>query len=82
MAGVVGAGGNAGAVAAGFLFKGSASWPTALLILGGTVSAVSFLALAVRFAPETESTAAREFAEAAARRRREPSLTPALSASS
>ena len=30
VAGIVGAGGNAGAVAAGFLFKGALPWPTAL----------------------------------------------------
>ncbi|MEZ6053869.1 MAG: MFS transporter [Planctomycetaceae bacterium] len=35
VAGIVGAGGNAGAVAAGFLFKSPAlTWPTALFILG------------------------------------------------
>ncbi len=36
VSGIVGAGGNAGAVAAGFLFKmESLSWPTALFLLGG-----------------------------------------------
>jgi NNP family nitrate/nitrite transporter-like MFS transporter len=34
VAGLVGAGGNVGAVAAGFLFKGSLTWSTSLLILG------------------------------------------------
>ncbi len=53
VSGIVGAGGNAGAVAAGFLFKSDLSWPTALLILGGLVTASSFLALLVRLAPET-----------------------------
>lgn len=57
VAGIVGAGGNAGAVAAGFLFKGSLPWPTALLLLGLFVVASSFLALAVRFSEETESEA-------------------------
>jgi len=57
VAGIVGAGGNAGAVAAGFLFKGSLSWPTALLILGGIVTGVAFLAFLVRFAPEAETEA-------------------------
>jgi NNP family nitrate/nitrite transporter-like MFS transporter len=58
VSGIVGAGGNAGAVAAGFLFKSEAlSWPTALLILGAAVTALSFLGLAVRHAagPATES---------------------------
>ncbi len=44
VAGIVGAGGNAGAVAAGFLFKAEAiSWPTALFILGAIVTCCSFL---------------------------------------
>ena len=72
VAGIVGAGGNAGAVAAGFLFKGSASWPTALLILGAIVTCTSFLAFSVRFSEETESNAASEFAEASAHHRRKP----------
>jgi NNP family nitrate/nitrite transporter-like MFS transporter len=55
VAGIVGAGGNAGAVAAGFLFKSSIAWPTALLILGGIVTATSLFALALRFAPEVEA---------------------------
>jgi NNP family nitrate/nitrite transporter-like MFS transporter len=53
VAGIVGAGGNAGAVAAGFLFRSpNLSWPTAFLILGGVVTGVSALSLVVRFAPE------------------------------
>ena len=55
VAGIVGAGGNAGAVAAGFLFKGSLPWPTALLMLGGAVASCSFLALCVRLAPEANA---------------------------
>jgi len=61
VAGIVGAGGNAGAVAAGFLFKGSLVWPTALLILGGLVTTVSFLAFTVRFNSEAEIEAKVEF---------------------
>ncbi|QDT17599.1 MFS transporter [Alienimonas californiensis] len=65
VAGIVGAGGNAGAVAAAFLFKTeTAWWSTGLLILGGIVTCVSFLAFAVRFAPETEAAARREFEQA------------------
>ena len=76
VAGIVGAGGNAGAVAAGFLFKTETSWwPTALLYLGGWVTCVSFLAFAVRFAPEAE-TAAREGFEQA-RGERVGNLVPA-----
>jgi NNP family nitrate/nitrite transporter-like MFS transporter len=52
VAGIVGAGGNAGAMAAGFLFKGGVAWDSALLILGAVVTVVSFAAFAVRAAPE------------------------------
>ena len=66
VAGIVGAGGNAGAVAAGFLFRGSIPWPTAFLVLGALVTASAFLAFAVRFsaATETEERAALEAARA------------------
>jgi len=60
VAGIVGAGGNAGAVAAGFLFKGEVAWNTALLILGGLVTLVSFCAFFVRFSPEAASAAEKE----------------------
>ena len=66
VAGLVGAGGNAGAVAAGFLMKDTASWPAALLVLGGLVTLTSFVALSVRFSPEAEAEAALEFSEAKA----------------
>lgn len=69
VAGIVGAGGNVGAVAAGFLFKGSLDWSTALLVLGGLVTVSSLAAFALRFSEETEEQAAREF-EAAAEERR------------
>jgi NNP family nitrate/nitrite transporter-like MFS transporter len=55
VAGIVGAGGNVGAVAAGFLFKSQAiTWPTAMFILGTGVVACSFAAFAVTFNPEAE----------------------------
>ena len=60
VAGIVGAGGNVGAVLAGFLFGGQLAWPAALLILGSFVTATSFSVLAVRFSPEAEADAARE----------------------
>ncbi len=80
VAGIVGAGGNAGAVAAGFLFKGSLAWPTALLILGGLVMFCSFSAFIVRFSTEAETEAQREY-RAAVRGREAavPHLEPALS---
>ena len=55
VAGIVGAGGNAGAVAAGFLFRGPVlSWPSAFMSLGIAVVAVSGLSLVVRFTQEHE----------------------------
>jgi NNP family nitrate/nitrite transporter-like MFS transporter len=65
VAGIVGAGGNAGAVGAGFLFR-IESLPTqdALLILGILVAISSGLAWLVRFSPETEAEEQAAFAEA------------------
>ena len=61
VSGIVGAGGNAGAVAAGFLFKTNGlNWHTALLILGAAVTSVSFLAFAVRFREVAEHEEQRE----------------------
>jgi NNP family nitrate/nitrite transporter-like MFS transporter len=60
VAGIVGAGGNAGAVAAGFLFR-SETLPVqqAFLYLGIVVTAASVAALAVRLAPAAEGAEAR-----------------------
>jgi NNP family nitrate/nitrite transporter-like MFS transporter len=61
VAGLVGAGGNAGAVAAGFLFKiESLAWPQALLILGCLVSVSSLAVLVVRFSKSDERAARQE----------------------
>lgn len=60
VAGIVGAGGNAGAVMAGFLFKGSMDWSIAFLIIGVAVTAVSFLALTIRFSTADEKASQRE----------------------
>lgn len=54
VAGVVGAGGNAGAVAAGFLFKGAMEWPDVFFVIGVTVACASVLAFFIRFSPEQE----------------------------
>ncbi len=71
VAGIVGAGGNMGAVGAGFLFRAEAiSYPQALLILGGLVFLCSFATFAVRFSPAAEAAAAEEFDTAVARRRK------------
>lgn len=64
VAGIVGAGGNVGAVLAGFLFKSSSlSWPQAILILGILVTLTSSLTILVRFS-EVDERAAREEMEA------------------
>ncbi|NOX73635.1 MAG: MFS transporter [Alphaproteobacteria bacterium] len=55
VAGVVGAGGNAGAVAAGFLFKGELEWDQVFLIIGMVVVVASFLSFFIRFSPEKEA---------------------------
>ena len=55
VAGIVGAGGNAGAVAAGFLFRmESVAVQDAFLYMGVAVVAASSLVLVVRFAPRVE----------------------------
>ena len=58
VAGIVGAGGNVGAVMAGFLFKGGMAWPNALFCIGVVVLCVSFVAFAVRFSEASEKDAA------------------------
>ncbi len=56
VAGIVGAGGNIGAVMAGFLFRGSAeTWSTSFLILGVAVAVSSLLVLTIRSVVETDA---------------------------
>jgi NNP family nitrate/nitrite transporter-like MFS transporter len=58
VAGIVGAGGNLGAVLAGFLFKTqSLTWPEALTILGVLVTVISSLSLLIRFPAAEEDRA-------------------------
>lgn len=65
VSGIVGAGGNAGAVMAGFLFKyKSIPYPEALFIIGCVVTVVSFLAFTIRFSVEDEQEARYELEEA------------------
>lgn len=59
VSGIVGAGGNFGAVTAGFLFKGAFDFSDAYFYLGIAVVIASFLAFAVRFS-EADETAAKE----------------------
>ncbi len=63
VAGVVGAGGNAGAIAAGFLFRGQMPWPTAFFVLGAAVTLIAFLSFAVSFDEEAEREFGRPRAE-------------------
>jgi NNP family nitrate/nitrite transporter-like MFS transporter len=63
VAGIVGAGGNAGAVLAGFLFKTpSLTYPQAFFILGIVITACSSLAFLVRFSEKDERAARQEIA--------------------
>lgn len=57
VSGMVGAGGNVGAILTGLLFGGAMSWPTALLYLGVATALLSSLALCVR---QTEPALAAE----------------------
>ena len=61
VAGIVGAGGNAGAVLAGFLFKTPRlTYPQAFLVLGFCIAAFSLLTFAVRFSEHDECSALEE----------------------
>jgi NNP family nitrate/nitrite transporter-like MFS transporter len=66
VAGIVGAGGNLGAVAAGLLFTGLVSWPQALLILGVAVLGCSFVTFLIRAVPHAAEMPASETRGAAA----------------
>ena len=77
VAGIVGAGGNMGAVGAGFLFRAEGiSYPTALLILGFCVAGFSFFAWLVRFSPAEEKAAHEEYAKAVESRRAATAARP------
>jgi NNP family nitrate/nitrite transporter-like MFS transporter len=69
VAGIIGAGGNVGAVAAGFLMKGTASTQQGLFILGGLVAVTALCAIAVRFSAEHQAAEAKLYEEAVAARR-------------
>ncbi|PRY73197.1 NarK family nitrate/nitrite MFS transporter [Halomonas ventosae] len=67
VAGIVGAGGNAGAVAAGFLFRSeSLSYQQGLFYLGVAVIIAALCTLLVRFSPEVEAREASAYREAEA----------------
>jgi MFS transporter, NNP family, nitrate/nitrite transporter len=69
VAGLIGAGGNLGAVLAGFLNKASTSTQECLMLLGFIVIATSLCAIAVRFSAQKKSEEQILFDEAIARRR-------------
>lgn len=79
VSGIVGAGGNAGAVTAGFLFKTQAiNWPTALFILGAIVTCCAFLTFLVRFSEEMEEEASLAHESALAPQPGEQELAPSM----
>lgn len=64
VSGIVGAGGNVGAVSAGFLFRAEGiTWPTAMLILGTVVMFSASLTIMVKFSKEAEVAAKKELEE-------------------
>jgi len=71
VAGIVGAGGNVGAVAAGFLVKGMATTQQALFVLGAIVAISAICALAVKFTREQKAEERRLYQDALAARARE-----------
>ncbi len=60
--GIIGAGGNVGAVLAGFLFKGALPWNQAFFLLGLVIVGMAFLAFAVRFSEKDEQAVQAETA--------------------
>jgi len=68
VAGIVGAGGNVGAVAAGFLVKGTDTTQHALLLMGVCVTLSALCALAVRFSSEHKAEERRLYEDALAAR--------------
>ena len=69
VAGIVGAGGSAGAVAAGFLFRSeSLTSADALFYMGAGVMLCSVLVVVVRFSPAHQKRENRSFHEALAQR--------------
>ncbi len=69
VAGIIGAGGNVGAVAAGFLLKAAGNLPQALYILGWTVLCCALCAAAVRFSASHKQTEQQLYDQALAQRR-------------
>jgi NNP family nitrate/nitrite transporter-like MFS transporter len=68
VAGIIGAGGNVGAVAAGFLLKGMGNVPDALYVLGWAVLACAVCAVSVRFGVKHKQAEQQLYDEALAQR--------------
>ena len=68
VAGIIGAGGNIGAVGAGFLVKATGNLPQALYLLGWIVMACAVCAAAVRFSVKHKQAEQRLYDEAVAQR--------------
>lgn len=68
VAGIIGAGGNVGAVLAGFLFKGVGNMQESFLILGAVVTVLSLCAVAVRFSAAHKAHEQKLYDEAVAER--------------
>jgi NNP family nitrate/nitrite transporter-like MFS transporter len=64
VAGIIGAGGNVGAVAAGFVMKGAGSVQQGLFILGTAVTISAFCAAAVRFNRDHKSSERQAYVDA------------------
>jgi MFS transporter, NNP family, nitrate/nitrite transporter len=79
VSGIVGAGGNAGAVMAGFLFKvETLSYPEVLSIIGITVAVISSAAFLIRFSAEDEKIAENELFASLEEKRSNLELQPEL----
>jgi NNP family nitrate/nitrite transporter-like MFS transporter len=72
VAGIIGAGGNVGAVAAGFLMKGATTTQQGLFVLGVMVTIIAFFAVAVRFSSAHKEDERKMYREALAARAGEP----------
>jgi NNP family nitrate/nitrite transporter-like MFS transporter len=75
--GIVGAGGNVGAVAAGFLVKATGNLSEALLVLGCAVLCCAICAISVRFSTTHKESEQRLYDEAVAQRGRASGLVTA-----
>ncbi|NKF23445.1 NarK family nitrate/nitrite MFS transporter [Solimonas sp. C16B3] len=80
VAGIVGAGGNVGAVAAGFVLKSTGSVQHTFALLGGFVVIASLCAIAVRFSKEHKDSEEKLYQEAVAQRASAASAEPQPSA--